>query len=223
VLDHDFLVVHLKMTGRLYVTAADAIYDADRWLRLHLDLDNGLQLRFSDPRKFGRVYLTGDLATITGALGPEPLADDFSPADFVARLAGRRRCLKALLLDQGFIAGVGNIYADEALHRAGLHPLRRADTLTTDEATRLYHSIRAALSDGITHEGASINWYRKPDGTRGESQNHFFVYGRDGQPCRACGHPIDKIRVAQRGTHFCRVCQPEQQESSAGGARIDGV
>jgi len=208
-LDHDFLVVHLKMTGRLYVTAADATHDADRWLRLHLDLDNGQQLRFSDPRKFGRVYLTSELATITGALGPEPLADDFTLADFMARLAGRTRGLKALLLDQGFIAGVGNIYADEALFRAGLHPLRRADSLTTDEAARLYLAVRAALNDGITHEGASINWYRKPDGTRGESQNHFFVYGRDGQPCHNCGQPIDKIRVAQRGTHFCRNCQPE--------------
>lgn len=208
-LDHDFLVVHLKMTGRLYVTAADAIHDADRWLRLHLDLDSGQQLRFSDPRKFGRVYLTSDLTTITGALGPEPLADDFGPADFMARLAGRKRHLKALLLDQGFIAGVGNIYADEALFRAGLHPLRRADSLTADEAERLYHTIRAALADGIAHEGASINWYRKPDGTRGESQDHFFVYGRGGQPCRRCGHPIEKIRVAQRGTHFCRACQPE--------------
>ena len=118
-----------------------------------------------------------------------------------------RSTLKALLLDQSFIAGVGNIYADEALFRAKLHPLRRADTLAPAESAALYETVRAALSDGIDYEGASINWYRKPDGSTGDSQEHFFAYGRDGQPCLTCGTPLIKIRVVQRGTHFCPNCQ----------------
>jgi formamidopyrimidine-DNA glycosylase len=207
-LDSEVLIVHLKMTGRLYVTPDSAQHEADRWLRFGVQLDGGQQLRFSDSRKFGRVYLTDRVETITGALGPEPLDDAFTPADFAARLAGRQRQIKALLLDQTFIAGVGNIYADEALHRAGIHPLRPADTLTPEEAARLYEAVRAALRQGIDDEGASINWYRKPDGTPGTAQKNFGVYDRTGQPCPVCGHPVEKIRVAQRGTHYCPICQP---------------
>ncbi|MEL7433419.1 MAG: zinc finger domain-containing protein, partial [Chloroflexota bacterium] len=122
--------------------------------------------------------------------------------------ANRRKMIKPLLLDQTFIAGVGNIYADEALHRAKIHPERTADTLSEDEIQALYNTVRAALNTGIQHEGASINWYRKPDGTKGDSQNHFYVYGRDGDECRTCeSAQIEKIRVAQRGTHFCPQCQ----------------
>ena len=207
-LDTDTLVVHLKMTGRLYVSDDQAVHEADRWVHFCLQLDSGRQLRFSDARKFGRVALTDDVSTITGGLGPEPLAEAFTLDEFRARLAGRQKIIKALLLDQTFIAGVGNIYADEALFRAGIHPLRRAHDLTEAEIARLYEAVRAVLQDGIVYEGASINWYRKPDGTRGESQEHFFVYDRAGQPCLHCGHPIEKIRVAQRGTHFCPICQP---------------
>lgn len=207
-LDHDILIVHLKMTGRLYVTDRTAVHDADRWVHFRLDLDGDKQLRFSDARKFGRVYLTHDVNTITGSLGPEPLVDDFTSDVFANCVAGRKKNLKALLLDQTVVAGVGNIYADEALFRAGLHPLQRSDRLTDADLVRLHGTIRAALTAGIQHEGASINWYRKPDGTKGASQDHFFVYGRDGQPCKTCGTLIKKIRVAQRGTHFCPVCQP---------------
>jgi formamidopyrimidine-DNA glycosylase len=207
-LDSDILVVHLKMTGRLYIAGTHDECDADRWLHFRLELDDSRQLRFSDARKFGRVYLTDDLARITGALGPEPLAADFLVGDFHQRLQNRQRIIKALLLDQTFIAGVGNIYADEALFRAGIHPLRRADSLSDDEIARLYQAIRATLNAGIDHEGASVNWYRKPDGTRGSSQEHFYVYGREGQPCQQCGYPVEKIRVAQRGTHYCPICQP---------------
>lgn len=207
-LDVDLLLVHLKMTGRLYVTDEDAVHDVDQWVHVKFGLDGGKELRFSDVRKFGKVYLTDDLAAVTGNIGPEPLDDAFTVAVFSERLRGRSKGIKALLLDQTFIAGVGNIYADEALHRAGIHPLRKSDTLGTDEIAALYAMVRAVLNDGIRHEGASINWYRKPDGTPGESQHHFHVYGREGQPCRACGHPIEKMRVAQRGTHFCPICQP---------------
>lgn len=207
-LDHDFLIVHLKMTGRLYVCDVQAQHEADRWVHFTLGLDGGKELRFSDSRKFGKVYLTDDPAVITGALGPEPLEVAFTEALFRVRLAGRARAIKPLLLDQGFIAGVGNIYADESLFRAGIHPLRRSDTLTDEEIARLYAMIRAVLHAGIEHEGASINWYRKPDGTRGSAHEHFFVYDRDGLPCLVCGTPILKMRVGQRGTHYCPICQP---------------
>lgn len=207
-LDHDFLIVHLKMTGRLYVADAGEQHDADRWVHFRLGLDNGRELRFSDSRKFGKVFLTSDVDTVIRHIGPEPLEDTFTVEIFHERLQKRDKVIKALLLDQSFIAGVGNIYADEALFRARIHPMRRSRTLTPDEVLRLYQMVRAALSDGIDYEGASINWYRKPDGTKGQSQDHFFVYGRDGQTCLECGAPIEKIRVTQRGTHFCPNCQP---------------
>jgi len=206
--EQDTLVVHLKMSGRLYVADALSANEADRWVHVRFDLDNEQQLRFSDVRKFGRVYLTNDLASLLGHLGPEPLSEDFTAAVLRAGLEGRKRAIKAQLLDQEFVAGVGNIYADEALFLAGIHPATAAGRLSDEEAARLQQTIRAALWAGIKHEGASINWYRKPDGQKGESQNHFFVYGRTSLPCRQCGAAINKIRVAQRGTHFCPLCQP---------------
>jgi formamidopyrimidine-DNA glycosylase len=206
-LDHDILVIHLKMTGRLYVVPADAVSDADRWVHVRFDLDNGQQLRFSDARKFGFVALVSDFAELTEKLGPEPLEEAFTPMVLRDRLTGHRKAIKALLLDQSFVAGIGNIYADEALHRAHIHPLRQADSLTDDEVTVLHGAIQNALRMGIRAEGASINWYRKPDGTQGEAQKHFMVYDREGQPCETCGEPIVKIRVAQRGTHYCPHCQ----------------
>jgi formamidopyrimidine-DNA glycosylase len=207
-LEHDLLTVHLKMTGRLYVSDADYQDDADRWVRVKFKLDGGKELRFSDARRFGRVALSDQLEAITGSLGPEPLEDDFTADILRERLQGHRRIIKALLLDQTFVAGVGNIYADEALHRAKIHPLRPASTLTDAEIMALHATIRAALADGVEREGASINWYRKADGGKGSAQDQLYVYGRTGEPCLTCGHPIEKIRVAQRGTHFCPVCQP---------------
>lgn len=206
-LDHDVLIVHLKMTGRLYVAEADACHDADRWVHFALDLDANKQLRFSDSRKFGRVYLVSDVGEVTGGLGPEPLDDAFTVSIFRERLTGRKKVIKSLLLDQTFVAGIGNIYADEALYRARIHPLRRSDSLSDEETELLHQAIVVSLQTGVDHEGASINWYRKPDGTKGNSQNHFFAYGRDGMPCKRCGHIIEKTRVAQRGTHYCPVCQ----------------
>jgi formamidopyrimidine-DNA glycosylase len=207
-LDTDTLLVHLRMTGRLYVTDTEAEHHVDKWVHVKFGLDGDRELRFSDVRKFGKVYLVGDIDDVTGDIGPEPLDDAFTVDVFRERLENRSKIIKSLLLDQTFIAGVGNIYADEALHRAGIHPERRSNMLTDDEIIALHGTVRAALADGVRHEGASINWYRKPDGTPGNSQNHFFVYGRDGHPCKQCGHPIEKIRVAQRGTHFCPSCQP---------------
>lgn len=207
-LDHDTLVFHLKMTGRLYVTDAHAQHDADRWVHFRLDLDGGKQLRFSDARKFGRVYLTPEPNAFTEQLGPEPLDNGFTLHYLKEIFASRKRAIKPLLMDQTLIAGIGNIYADESLFRAGVHPLRPANSLTEAEIQRLHGTIRDALQAGIDHEGASINWYRKPDGSKGESQNHFLVYGQQGKPCQVCGTELVKIRVAQRGTHYCPTCQP---------------
>ena len=207
-LEHDTLVIHLKMSGRLYVADTAAEHEADRWVHVRFELDGERQLRFSDLRKFGRVYLTADVAGLLAHLGPEPFSDDFTLAHLRAGMKGRKRAIKALLLEQEFVAGVGNIYADEALFRAGIHPATGVDRLADDETARLHETIRDALEAGIEHEGASINWYRKPDGEKGESQDHFYVYGRTGLPCRNCGSAINKIRLAQRGTHFCPECQP---------------
>jgi formamidopyrimidine-DNA glycosylase len=209
-LDHDILAVHLKMTGRLYVTDAAHSERDDKWVHIRFGLDNGQELRFSDARKFGRVYLAASVAEFAPTLGPEPLTDDFTTDILRERLAGRHRQIKALLLDQSFVAGVGNIYADESLYHAGIHPLRTADSLTTNELALLHETIRMVLNKGIDYQGATISSYRKPDGTRGESQDHFFVYGREGEPCLNCGQSIVKIRVAQRGTHYCPNCQPER-------------
>lgn len=206
-LDADYLLVHLKMTGRLYVTDMTAQHDADRWVHVRFALDEDRELRFSDARKFGRVYLTDTLDDITGALGPEPLSDDFTPDVLNEQISRRTRIIKSLLLDQSFVAGIGNIYADEALFRAGIHPLRSADSLKPAEINALHTGIQDALNAGIQNEGASINWYRKPDGTRGSAQDRFLVYGREGLPCLECGTPITKIRVGQRGTHYCPNCQ----------------
>ena len=209
-LDPDTLIIHLKMTGRLYVTPDTTLHNADRWVHFSFQLDNAHQLRFSDSRKFGRVYLVPDPAEIVGDLGPEPLEDAFTREVFRARLRGRSGLIKPLLLNQRFLAGLGNIYVDEALFDSQIHPLRHADTLTEDEITRLHAAIRRALARGIDREGASINWYRKPDGAKGSAQDDLNAYGRTGQPCPRCGTPIDKIVVGQRGSHYCPACQTLQ-------------
>ncbi len=206
----DTLLIHLKMSGRLYVAPAAEEHEADRWVHVRFDLDSGEQLRFSDLRKFGRVYLSNDVAALLAHLGPEPLSADFTLARFQSGMRGRSRAIKSLLLQQEFVAGIGNIYADEALFRAGINPAARANGLSEEDCALLHRAIRDALRAGIAHEGASIGWYRKPDGKRGNSQNYFYVYGREGLPCRHCGSAINKIRLAQRGTHFCPQCQPAQ-------------
>ena len=206
-LSSDVLLVHLKMSGRLYVTPQGQPRPDDRWVRAIFLFDDGSDLRFSDLRKFGRLYLVGNMESITAQIGPEPLDESFTPALFAAALTGRARSIKPLLMDQSVIAGVGNIYADEALWRAQIDPRRAANTLSSMDVERLYHAVRGALNDGIDHEGSSINWYRKADGGTGEHQNHFNAYGQQGRPCGRCGGPIHKIWLGQRGTHFCPVCQ----------------
>lgn len=210
-LSADKLIIHLKMTGHLYVLPTAEENPFDQWIRVRFPLDNDHELRFSDSRRFGRVSLVTDPLEILPDLGPEPLDDLFTLKVFRERIANKKGALKSLLLDQSFVAGIGNIYADEALHIAGLHPLRKADTLSKADIERLYLAIRQALFDGVRYEGASIGWYRKPDGTRGESQNHLRAYRtRETKdlPCPVCSGAITTIRVGQRGTHFCESCQP---------------
>lgn len=197
----DFLFLHLKMSGDLLVLPATE--PDDPHVRTIFALDNGHQLRFKDTRKFGRVYLVSDPAQVVGKLGPEPLLDDFTAADFRALFDRRSGRLKPLLLNQEFIAGIGNIYADESCHAAGLDPRRQVDTLSDNDLTRLYHAIRAALNAGIMHKGASLDAVYRG----GEFQHHFRVYGRTGEPCLTCGAEIQRIVLGGRGTHFCSTCQ----------------
>ncbi len=206
-LTHDSLLIHLKMSGRLYLAAPGPAASEDRWVRVIFHLDSRHDLCFSDARKFGRVYLVSEASTVLGHLGPEPLSEAFTPAMFQQAMSRRRTPIKQLLLDQRFLAGVGNIYADEALWWARIAPHRLADTLNADESVRLYDAIRALLEEAITYEGTTISWYRKPDGSRGSYQNRFKVYDRAGQPCFNCGLPIVKTRLGQRGTHYCPACQ----------------
>lgn len=201
-LDRGHLVFHLMMSGDLSLAAPGA--ERGPYDHTVLNLDSGWQLRFSDARKFGRVFLLDQLDDLLGDLGPEPLSDDFDARRLGRLLGGRSRSLKPLLLDQRFIAGIGNIYADEALHRARLHPLRTSDSVTDDQVHALWKGIRAALRQGIQHNGASIDWVYRG----GEFQNHFRVYGRAGESCPRCGAEIERIVVGQRGTHFCPSCQP---------------
>ncbi len=203
--DDETLIIHLKMTGHLSVVEAQT--PTDPYAHTVFALDDGRELRFRDPRKFGRVYLVRDPADVLGPLGPEPLTDGFSVAELTARLAGRKRVLKPLLLDQTFIAGIGNIYADEALFYAGIRPTRRSDTLTPGDITALHAAIRRVLAMGIEREGASISTYVKADGEKGDMQNAVAVFRRTGQSCYTCGRPIERIVLGGRSTHYCPYCQ----------------
>lgn len=201
-LTRDFLLIHLKMSGDLVVVDDDAPPDKHAHTVFHFR--GGGQLRFSDTRKFGRVYLVSGPEEVVGRLGPEPLEPGFTARKLGEMLAARHRALKPLLLDQTFVAGLGNIYTDEALHTARLHPLRRSDSLRPGEVRALWRGIRRALQSGLRHNGASIDWVYRG----GDFQNHFRAYGRSGEPCFTCGTPIRRIVVGQRGTYFCPHCQP---------------
>jgi formamidopyrimidine-DNA glycosylase len=185
------------MTGRLFlVPECDVI---DRHTRLALILDHGCALRFDDPRKFGRVWLVDDPETVTRDMGPDALTVGVN--EFTARLVGYRRQLKPLLLDQSFVSGIGNIYADESLFRAGLHPLMNSADFLPEETRRLHAAITSVLGEAVAAGGANI------DGVFKAGSFVVHVYGREGAPCRICGTAISKIRVGQRGTHFCAHCQ----------------
>lgn len=192
-----FLIVHLRMTGRLYLVPHDEA--VDRHTRLSLLLDKGLALRFDDPRKFGRVWLVQNTDEVLHGLGPDALTVGLDY--FASKLSGRSRQIKPLLLDQSFVAGIGNIYADESLFRARIHPLATAETLSGKAVEELHRSIVGVLSEAVAEKGANV------DGVFKEGNFDVKVYGRTGEPCRVCGSAIAKIRVGQRGTHFCPICQ----------------
>ncbi len=223
------LLIHLRMSGDLLVK--EGAYTPEKHDRLVLTLTpaplpqgegSGVlvltltplpqgegsgareqSLIFNDSRKFGRVWLTADPDEVLGKLGPEPLEDSFTPQMLYERLHVRRRQLKPLLLDQSFIAGLGNIYTDEALHMARLHPLAGSDSVTAEQAGGLWRAVREVLEAGIRSNGTSIDWVYRG----GEFQNHLRVYGRDGQPCPVCATKIERLMFGQRGTHFCPNCQ----------------
>ncbi|MDP2977064.1 MAG: DNA-formamidopyrimidine glycosylase [Anaerolineales bacterium] len=196
------LLIHLRMSGDLLLVNSD--YQPAKHDRLHLRLSDDTTLVFSDPRKFGRLWLTADPDEVLGKLGPEVLDVSFTPQMFYERLHIRRRQLKPLLLDQTFIAGLGNIYTDEALHVARLHPLALSNSVTETQTEGLWRAVREVLEEGIRSNGASIDWVYRG----GEFQNHLRVYGRAGEPCPVCGTRVERLVIGQRGAHFCPACQP---------------
>ncbi len=233
--DGRVMTVALRMTGALIVAPPGS--PDDPYARVVFSLADGRELRYRDVRKFGRIglweggglrrrrttkprrrvadgrspYRVGD---VFGRHGPEPLATTFSAARLAERFHGRSARLKTLLLDQSFIAGVGNIYADEALWRARLHPLRPADTLTRPEIARLHRALRAVLRQGIDNRGASFADYVGADGEPGANAERLAVYGRTGEPCLRCGTTIERLVIGQRSTHFCPHCQRATGEGS---------
>jgi formamidopyrimidine-DNA glycosylase len=197
------LIVHLAMTGRLLVNRGEI----DKHTRAVFHLEDGCNLPFVNMRKFGRLYLVKDAEEVVGRLGPEPLAAEFTPQLFAHLLTNRRGALKPLLLNQRFLAGLGNIYTDEALFVAGLHPQRRADTLNPEEVGRLCTAIRLVLKEGLRDGGTTLEAYRRPNEEKGRHQERLQVFRRTGGPCPRCGATIERIVLGGRGTYFCPRCQ----------------
>lgn len=200
------LLGHLRMTGRMQVDERGV--DPGKFVKVSLDLDDGRVFHFVDVRKFGRLVWHAEPEKELAELGPEPLDDAFTAERFHAALRAKKRQLKPLLLDQTFVAGLGNIYVDESLFRARLHPLASSASVSAVQSRALHASIRAVLAEAIEREGSSFDvFYRTPEGNPGSFQERFRVYGRGGEPCTTCGTAITRIVVGQRGTHFCPKCQ----------------
>ena len=212
------LVVHLRMTGSLRhrrIGAEECGHE-----RARLELDDGTELVYRDVRRFGTWQLLTPRELedyLEARVGPEPLAAEFTPGLLAGRLAGRRTALKAALLDQRTLAGLGNIYVDEALWSARLHPQVAAGSLSRQATLRLHGAIREALALGIARQGSTLRDYALPDGGAGSMQNEFRVYGREGEPCERCGGAISKARVAGRGTWFCPRCQRRRGSENQSG------
>jgi formamidopyrimidine-DNA glycosylase len=205
------LLSHLRMTGTfLHVDAGDGLGVSDPHRRAVFSLDNGSDVVYRDVRRFGTWLLLEphEFEPYVGMrVGKEPLTPAFTARSLAGRLAGRRAPVKAALLDQRAVAGIGNIYVDEALWRARIHPLRPAGDVDPGEVRRLHRAIRDSLRAGIARQGSTLRDYRKPDGEAGSMQEEFKVYGRAGEPCLRCGTPIEKIRAGGRGTSYCPRCQ----------------
>ncbi len=228
-LERHFVLVHLGMTGQLTLrlpSRADSAFlrhpltgleravqhAPDQHTHLQIELQDGRSMLYRDTRKFGRIDLIEKdrrlLARYFQNLGLEPFSEEYTLANFLAAFRDRKVTVKALLLDQGFVAGVGNIYADEALFDSGIHPKRRVHRLLKREKEALFRSVARVLEQGIVFGGSSLRDYVDSEGQTGSNQEELKVYGREGEPCPSCGQPIVKILVAQRGTHFCPRCQP---------------
>jgi formamidopyrimidine-DNA glycosylase len=198
------LVIHLRMTGALLFQEAPE----DRFVRAIFSFDNGDEMRFTDLRKFGGFWLVEDIVQVTAALGPEPLDDDnFTVLKLAEALGGRKAPVKAIILDQRHVAGIGNIYADEACFAAGIDPRRLALTLQDDEVAALHASIRDVLILGLEAGGASFKDYRNTGGNVGSMQKMVKVFRRTGKPCYTCGSEIERVKVGGRSTHYCPTCQ----------------
>lgn len=206
----DVVIAHLRMTGRLLVLPASA--PPTRFERLAIKLDNDLDLRFGDQRKFGRVILADEeeVAALSARLGPEPLSGALTAQRLHARLNRHRASIKSVLLDQRVIAGLGNIYVDEALFLSGIHPLRPADSLTGQEASRVLRAVRRVLRQAIDNQGTTFSSFENPYGARGDNARSLNVYGKGktGLPCPRCGTPLIRLVVGGRGTTVCPRCQP---------------
>lgn len=205
----DIFIVHLRMTGQLIFSRSG---DTSRkYTRLALGLDDGSALLFADLRTLGALYLVppAEILLIKGlyTLGPEPLTKDFTEKYLRDYLATRQTKIKSLLLDQSAIAGLGNIYADEALFLAGIHPERKAKTLNEQEIGKLYEAVNKVISDGIADGGTTFSDYRDAHGDRGHHQDNLYAYQRTGQPCRICGAAIQRLVIGGRSAHFCPNCQ----------------
>lgn len=209
-LEHDLvMVVHLRMTGRLYYVPAG--YPHDKFTHIVFDLDNNDAMIYADSRTLGTLYAIhrAELGRIAGlaTMGPEPLSPEFTFDYFRMMLKKRQSSIKAVLLNQQVIGGLGNIYVDESLAVAGIAPTRSAASLSEDEANKLYRAINQVIEEGIVHGGTSFRDYRDGVGQTGSHQHYLRVYGRKGQPCQRCGTPIVRTEVGGRGTHFCPNCQ----------------
>jgi formamidopyrimidine-DNA glycosylase len=205
-----FLLVHLRMTGRLIYAQATLephLLEADLHTHIVFEFASHDKLYFRDTRKFGRLFLVHDPNEVTAHLGIEPLGSDFTSEVFGKLLGKRRRPLKVALLDQSMLAGLGNIYVDESLWLAKLAPYRVSNTLTTTEVERLHQAIGQVLACALEHHGTTLRDYRDPDDQAGANESCLEVYGRKDEPCSRCGTPIERIVVAQRGTHYCPHCQ----------------
>ena len=200
----EVLVMHMKMTGSLLVNPGD-----NRFTRALLHLNNGTELHFWDPRKFGKMWLIEDEKVVSSKLGPEPLEKDFTQEVLGQRIHNRTSPIKPVLLDQSIIAGIGNMYADEALFAARIHPLKPAGSLSGDESVRLHAAIQSVLRKALERKGASVRNYIRPDGVPGTAHDEFNVAHGVGKNCPNCGTPIERIVVRGRGTYFCPKCQPE--------------
>ena len=204
-----YLVVHLRMTGQLlFCDSSPVVSIDDKHVHVMIRFVSGRYLFLRDVRKFGRLYLVDDPETVVADLGPEPLSSTFTAARFTALLVQRHRQIKPMLLDQRVLAGLGNIYVDESLWRAGIHPLRHSDSLTGEEATCLHAAIGRVIRQAIANRGTTLRDYRDPQNEPGGNQWALAVYGREGRPCNRCGQPIERIQVGGRGTRVCLRCQP---------------